>query len=393
MIPRTAMPNEPAPPRPWLTPGQRRLTALAVCTVAGLVLLMVAALGIWGLRLFLAAFGHVIWPLVIAGILAVLLRPVVNSLQQKLKLPRTRAILLLYFLVVAACLALGLLLLPLIVSQLVDLSHTGPEIIKRGILRIKEILREYPDINQAVKSYLDEKGLLNQVNAANAHLLSLLLSAPSTLRMLLDYSAALAVIPIYLFFLLASDRNFSRDFREELTFLPAAVREDIVFLGSEFASIMVSFFHGRLLIGLVMGVLQAAGFFAIGLQGGFILGLFFGILNLVPFLGMILGVAVILPIAYIQNGGGWPLVLEASAVFAVVQVAEAYYFTPKIMGERTGLHPMVILLSIFFWGAALHGLLGIILGVPLTAFLVVAWRLLKTKYLPQHATRPPMRNH
>jgi predicted PurR-regulated permease PerM len=63
------------------------------------------------------------------------------------------------------------------------------------------------------------------------------------------------------------------------------------------------------------------------------------------------------------------------------------------MGKRTGLHPMVIIISIFFWGQALHGFLGVILGVPLTAFLVVAWRLLKTKYLPQHLTRPPLRMH
>ncbi|HTB62897.1 MAG TPA: AI-2E family transporter, partial [Opitutales bacterium] len=296
--------NDPHQTRPWLTPGQRQLTALALCTLAGLVLLLVAALVIWGLRVFIAVFGHVIWPLVIASILAVLLRPVVNSLQRKLKLPRVRAILLLYFFVVAACLALGLLLLPLIASQVVELSHTAPDLIKRGILRIKEILREYPDINQAVKSYLDEKGLLAQVNEANQHLFGLLMSAPSTFRALLDYSAGVAVIPIYLFYLLETDRNFSRAFREELTFLPAAVREDIVFLSSEFAGIMVSFFHGRLLIGLVMGVMQALGFFAIGLQGGFVLGLFFGLLNLVPFLGMILGVAVVLPIAYIQTGGG-----------------------------------------------------------------------------------------
>ncbi len=379
----------PPPHHPWLTPGQRRLTALAVSALAGLFLLSVACLVVWGLRLFLAEFGHVIWPLVIAGILAVLLRPVVNSLEHNLKLPRMRAILLLYFLVVAACLALGLLVLPLLMSQLVDLMHAGPDSARHAFTRVKNVLRQYPDVYQMVRNYLDEQNLLARVNEANQRVLALLLSAPSTLGRLFEFSAAVAVIPIYLFFLLESNRNFARDFREQLTFLPPKVREDVVFLIREFAGIMVSFFHGRLLIGLIMGVLQAIGFMAIGLQGGFVLGLFFGFLNLVPFLGVILGLAVILPVAYIQPDGGWGLLAAAGAVIGVVQVVEAYYLTPKIMGERTGLHPMVIIVSIFFWGQALHGLLGIILGVPLTAFVVVAWRLLKTKYLPQHATRAP----
>jgi predicted PurR-regulated permease PerM len=295
--------------------------------------------------------------------------------------------------VLAACLALGLLLLPLVMSQMVELMHAGPDSVRHAFASIKDVLRQYPDVYQTVKNFLDEKSLLARVNEENQHLLTLLLSAPSTLGKLFELSAAVAVVPIYLFFLLESKRNFSRDFREQLTFLPPVVREDVVFLTREFAGIMVSFFHGRLLIGLIMGVLQAIGFMAIGLQGGFVLGLFFGLLNLVPFLGVILGLVVILPVAYIQPDGGWVLLMEAGAVFAVVQVAEAYYITPKIMGERTGLHPMVIIVSIFFWGQALHGLLGIILGVPLTAFLVVAWRLLKTKYLPQHLTRPPMRVH
>jgi len=381
----------PSPSRPWFTAGQRRLLALAASVLAGLFLLSVVALAVWGLRAFLAEFGHVIWPLVIAGILAVLLRPVVDNLEHTLKLPRMRAILLLYFLVVAACLALGLLLLPLAMSQVVDLMQAGPDSLRHAFTQVKDFLSQYPDVYQAVKKFLDENSLVTRINEESQRILTLLLSAPSTVGKVFELAAALAVVPIYLFFLLETKRNFSRDFRDQLTFLPPAVREDVVFLTKEFAGIMVSFFHGRLLIGLVMGALQAVGFMAIGLQSGFVLGLFFGILNLVPFLGVILGLAVVLPVAYMQQGGGWALVVEAGAVFAVVQVAEAYYFTPKIMGERTGLHPMVIIISIFFWGQALHGLLGVILGVPLTAFLVVAWRLLKTKYLPQHHTRPPMR--
>ena len=65
----------------------------------------------------------------------------------------------------------------------------------------------------------------------------------------------------------------------------------------------------------------------------------------------------------------------------VVQVLESYWLSPRVMGDRTGLHPVLIIASVFFWGTAFNGILGMILGIPLTAFLIVFWRLLHKKYL------------
>ncbi len=370
-------------PQPWLSPGQRWLTAAAVTGAAVVLLAAVVLSALWMLRAFIGFFAFVIWPLAVAGILAMLLRPAVLRLEKSLKLTRVRAILLLYFLVTAACLALGILLLPVVISQVVEIKDTLPDFITRAVHHLRDVLSQYPDIYQAVKSHLDEKSIAEQSAAATQHVMNLLLAAPSTARRLLEWSAALAVIPVYLFFLLETDRNLARDFRHQLTFLPPSIREDVVFLTNEFANIVVAFFRGKLVIGVIMGIMKAAGFMLIGLQGGFLLGMFFGLLNIVPYLGSILGLAVVLPIAYFQPGGSWTMVAEAAGIFAIVQLVEGYYLTPKIMGHHTGLHPLVILLSIFFWGEALHGILGMILAVPLTAFLVVAWRLLKTKYLPR----------
>ena len=74
-----------------------------------------------------------------------------------------------------------------------------------------------------------------------------------------------------------------------------------------------------------------------------------------------------------------------AVVVAMVLVSsiESYYLTPKIMGDRTGLHPMVIIVSIFFWGSALGGIAGMILAIPLTAFLVVFWRLAQERYIKE----------
>ena len=73
----------------------------------------------------------------------------------------------------------------------------------------------------------------------------------------------------------------------------------------------------------------------------------------------------------------------ALAVFGSVQAIEGYLLTPRIMGDRTGLHPALIIFAVFFWGVALGGILGMMLAIPLTAFAVVFWRLLKKKYITE----------
>ena len=74
-------------------------------------------------------------------------------------------------------------------------------------------------------------------------------------------------------------------------------------------------------------------------------------------------------------------VLWLMVVFTAVQMIEGYVLTPRIMGERTGLHPLAIIIAIFFWGSALGGIAGMVLAIPLTAFLVVFWRLAKERYI------------
>jgi predicted PurR-regulated permease PerM len=195
----------------------------------------------------------------------------------------------------------------------------------------------------------------------------------------------LAVIPIYLFYFLSSNRNLIDDLEKELSFLSDSVKEDVIFLIREFVSILVSFFRGQLLIGLLMGVGYAIGFSISGLKFGITLGLLFGLLNIVPYLGSIVGIVTALLVSYLQPGGiaesgEWNVLIGCGISFVIVQVIESYYLTPKIMGQQTGLHPVVVMVSIFFWGTALGGILGMIFGIPLTAFIIIAWRLLCRKY-------------
>ena len=191
------------------------------------------------------------------------------------------------------------------------------------------------------------------------------------------------VAPIYFAFFLMADTSHIDNLERYIPFLKSETRKDLLYLFKEFFNIIVSFFRGQLVIAFLQGLLFAIGFTIVGLKYGFVIGLTLGFLNIVPYLGNIIGLGTALPLAFFQEDGGLMRVLAVLVVFAVVQMIEGYLLTPKIMGDRTGLHPVVIILAIFFWGSALNGIMGMILAIPLTAFLVVFWRLAREKYMPE----------
>lgn len=194
--------------------------------------------------------------------------------------------------------------------------------------------------------------------------------------------AAYAIIPVYLFFILNGDRDVWKDMKKQLTFLPKERRDDLIFLAKQFSDILIAFFRGQIIIGMLLGVVLAVGFGLVGLKFGIAIGIILGLLNIIPYLGTMLGIVTVLPIAYLQDGGGVNLIILCAVVFIIGQLLTDYVFTPRIMGDKTGMGPMLIIFSVFFWGTALGGLLGMILAIPLTAFFLVFWRLARDKYLP-----------
>jgi len=233
---------------------------------------------------------------------------------------------------------------------------------------------ENPTVRQAVDTLLAES---KQIFGAA---MPSLRAAGGSMLGVFAFAAHLAVVPVYLFFFLLVRGEPTEKLPQHLVFLRPGLRDDLVFLVREFVAIVESFFRGQITIGLIMGVLLALGFTGVGLKFGLFVGLALGVLNIVPYLGTILGLGVALPLAFFQPGGGWSLVGLVLLVKIVVQCIEGWVLTPKIMGDRTGLHPVTIIVAVFFWGTAFGGVLGMLLAIPLTAFFVTAWRLAKQKY-------------
>lgn len=379
------MSGEPDPaPVSFLTASQRRTVGftLTLAAVFGAIALTIAGFIVLGRMV--GYFSSVLWPLAVAGVLALILRPVVDLFVARLRLKRPAAVVLLYGFVTLVVSALLFLLLPSLIDQILTFITYVPTLWANAGRFIET---NYPDwvalaqrqlANPTVRQIAD--AALTEARGLLTHTLPSIKAAGGGLLGVGAFAAHIAIIPVYLFFFLLSSGDPTKNLSGHLAFVKPSLRNDLVFLVREFIGIVESFFRGQLLIGLIMGALLALGFTLVGLKFGLVIGLFVGVLNIIPYLGSIIGIAITLPLAFLQPAGGWQLVGLVVLVTVIVQTLEGWVLTPKIMGARTGLHPVTIIVAIFFWGTAFDGILGMLLAIPLTAFFVTAWRLAKRKY-------------
>lgn len=384
------------PTAPLLTPSQRRVVGFALTLLAGLgtAALLIGTLIVLGRAI--SFFSSVLWPLAVAGVLALILRPLVEVLERRLRFRRLTAVIVLYGAVLLALAGLLVAVLPPLIEQAINFISYLPTLWDNTLAYFRQHFPQWIDFIQRQLAKLPgaagaegESTTVRDLSAALITQLQALLreAAPSLVAAgggvmgVFVFLANLAIIPVYLFFFLLARGEPADELPQHLVFIRPRVRDDVVFLVREFVAIVVAFFRGQLLIGLIMGALLATGFTVIGLRFGLILGLALGLLNIVPYLGTIVGLAITLPLAFFQPGGGWHLIALVLLVVVIVQLVEGWVLTPKIMGMQTGLHPVAIIVAIFFWGTAFSGVLGMLLAIPLTAFFVTAWRLVRRKYL------------
>ncbi len=356
---------------------------IAKILAACVFILAVLVATILGLREIVTYLSDVLWPVAVATILSGLLRPFVNFFCYQCKLGRTASIVLLYVLFSFILVALFAYIFPLLISQVSQLISYAPSLFEKArdfaIGHYKEnigLLNEYVD-EETISSY--SSTLMSTAQNGLKKSLSAFKFAGSGISTFFSFIAGLSLIPIYLWYLLETKRDIIKDAGEEMVFLSDNLKHDILYLFNQFNSILISFFRGQFTIGLMMGILFAIGFTISGLKAGILLGLSVGLLNIVPYLGTIIGLSTVIPISLFQPDGGSSVLIGVAITFVVVQLAESFILTPTVMKKGTGLHPMAIMLSLFFWGKILGGLLGMILAIPLTAFIVIFWRLLKHK--------------
>jgi predicted PurR-regulated permease PerM len=364
---------------------QHKTIATALTIHAGVII--VAAIGVlfWVIGLFLTTFSGVLLPLAVAAVAALVFKPEFLWFRKRLHAPPILAVILVFLSFLIPLVVFAWVFGALIVDQASDLIAKTPDAWASLTAAVNE---RWPKFMAIVSdsAFLDRLGAAveGQEEALVGGLQTLSVKAFAAGAGVIRGIGALlgwVVLPVYFAFFLIVETDPRERFEQTLPFLKEETRKDVIYLIRQFIDILVAFFRGQLIIALLQGMLFALGFTVAGLKYGFLIGLALGFLNIIPYLGSMIGLGIAVPLALFQEGGGWGRLVAVLVVFTVVQMIEGYLLTPKIMGDRTGLHPMAIIVAIFFWGTALSGILGMILAIPLTAFLVVFWRLAREKYV------------
>jgi predicted PurR-regulated permease PerM len=355
-------------------------------TLDRLVRIVITAGLLWGLVWLMGYLSDVLIPFAVAMLLAYLINPLVALVQKKIP-NRFAAVFISLIGLLAAAVLLAWLILPMIVSETAHMSRVLSEVVTSSDLaeRASKILP--PDLWQAVKDFSARKEVQDFFKADNFWKITESVARkvlPGVWGLISGTASfiiglvGLAVIGLYLVFLLMDYQKVSQGWKD---FLPPASREAVTGFVSDFDSAMNRYFRAQALVASITGVLLVVGFLIIGMPMAILLGLFIGLLNMVPYL-QIIGVipAILLALVHALDTGGnlWTMLALTGLVFVVAQIIQDAILVPRIMGKEMGLSPAMILLSLSVWGKLL-GMFGLLIALPMTCLLVAYYRRFLTR--------------
>ncbi len=324
-----------------------------------------------GIVMLLNRLSSVLVPFFLAWLLSYLLFPMVKFFQYRCRLKYRIAAILLSF-VVAGGVATGvfwLMIPPMIeeggrVTQLILQYVQTDETVSNIPRMIQQYIHENIDIDQ-LKKLVTQDGFIETVKSAIPKVWAVISQSISIVSSVFS----LTMVVLYTLFILLDYEEISKGWSQ---LLPRRYRPFAKRLVADVEEGMNKYFRGQALVALCVGILFSIGFTIIDFPLAVALGMFIGLLNMVPYLQLLGFIpTIILAIVKAADTGQnfWLIMLMALVVFAVVQIIQDTVLVPKIMGHVTGLNSAIILLSLSIWGSLL-GILGMIIALPMTTLLI-----------------------
>ncbi|MGQ7846073.1 AI-2E family transporter [Granulosicoccus sp. 3-233] len=322
----------------------------------------------------------ILTPFLMAFIVAYLGEPVVRALENW-KLPRWAAILVGYLLILAVLGAVVLLVFPLAQEQLEQLIEKAPEY-KSALLGYLQPVMDLwhsfvgsgagsasgqSDGDSAGNSMvgLAKDAVPQASDAVGRAVNAVARSGMAVAKTLMN----IFLVPVLAFYLL---RDWNKLSRQTLRLVPERYRKKTAVVARDVDEVLQGFLWGQLLVMSSLAFMYSTGLWLIGLEFGLLIGVVAGLLSVVPYLGTVTGL-VLAAIAMVVQTGEWQPLWMVGLVFGVGQFVEGNILTPKLVGDKIDLHPVVVIFVVLA-GGQLFGLTGILLALPVAA---VAWVIIK----------------
>lgn len=354
------------------TEPQKRIIWIALTSLALAALGAVIVLVAWLAGQVIKTIYPVLLPLGVAAVIAFILDPVLEWLEDKFHLSRRISLLLLFVGVLVALALFIFVLAPPLLQELYLFITNLPRHIERSRDGILSFLDSHAQLKTWTEAHLSP--LLNHLPGYLSRIVTQFSGSARQVFDWLGFVIGFLFVPIYVYYFLLEKRQIADNWKSYLPIHRSWWRDEIVLVLSEINNYLILFFRGQVIVGLCIGVLTALGLTLIGLPYALLIGFLAGALSLIPYLGIIstLVPAMLVGYSYADTPTDmWLKPLLVLGVFCIVQMCEGFFISPRIMGDRTGLHPLTVIISILVWSLLLPGLLGPILAVPLTATLRV----------------------
>ncbi len=315
-------------------------------------------------------------PFALAALLGWLGDPLVDRLQRR-GLSRNTAVGLVFGAMTTVLVIALLVLLPLLEQQIMTLVHSLPNY--RDWLVGTALPWVEHRTGLEILSWLDPERLFNLIREhwerAGGIATTVLGYVSRSGFALLGWIANLVLLPVLTFFFL---RDWDLLVERVGLLVPRDHLDTVRRLALESDAVLGGFLRGQLLVMLILGVLYAIGLWAVGLDLGILIGIIAGLLTFVPYLGPT-SIVVFGGMAALVQFGDWQHLAGVAVVFGVGQIIESYWLTPKLVGDRIGLHPMAVIFSVMA-GGSLFGFLGMLLALPVAAVANVLLRFAHERY-------------
>ena len=319
----------------------------------------------------------VLTPFVAAGLLAYMGDPLADRLQ-KLKLPRTLAVVVVFL---CTFLLIGLLVLlvgPLIRTQisalfaaLPDIAHQVEQVWLPTVLGWSNVdPGEDVGLGAFLARYSDMAGSWSG---------KILLGVGKSGGVLVTAVLSLFLIPILTFYML---RDWDTFMAHLSALIPGRQRETVLELARETDGVLSAFLRGQVLVMLALAIIYTLGLSLVGLKFAIAIGVVAGLVSFVPYLGFVFGISLAGLTVALEPNPLWNLV-GVVATFTIAQLIEGSFLTPKLVGDRIGLHPVIVIFAVVA-GGQLFGFFGILLALPAAAVLSVLIRFTYNRYLKEH---------
>ena len=323
-------------------------------------------LGVFAIVYFLSAVSDILLPFIIGILISFLLDPIIDKFEER-KFNRSAVSGVITILFFSLLFGLSAIAIPVIFHQIEDLVTKLPTYYSKfSAENLPAIKMKLARLNPDIADQFSSQAASFSQDIAN-YVAKVLKGVLSSGMFVINIASLMLIAPVVTFYML---RDWDKFVARIDSLLPREYAPTIRTQSQKINDILVAYLRGQFNVCAILAAYYGIGLSVVGLNSGFLIGVFTGFAIFIPYVGFLTGTIIALTVGYFQFDGDLTSLLMVGGVFGFGQILEGSLLTPKMVGDKIGVHPVWLIFGMLC-GASLLGFVGVLLAVPLTAIVSV----------------------